>query len=200
VAYHFLETNIVVLNIIADVLQLYCSWPSWLGRVNYDGSWLVQLTQRVAAMPRKQMLGFRKQHRSVSDAANHRPFKYHSTGPRYLTYRQISGHLWGHDYKGLVKDSLDNDPEQAATFRKRLESAPGHYKRRLQKHGDSAALQVYEEKEDLRIAEWLSELDGATSQKSRNPFKEAKGIQSKILRLGTAATGAASYEGLMHLF
>ena len=112
-----------------------------------------------------------------------------------LTYRQLSTILWGGDYKLLVKDALDSDPEMAATIRTRLESAPGHYKRRLKAAGDTAALMSYEEKEEYRIAILLSELDGACSQKCRTPFKEAKGIQAKIQRMGVAAAGAASYEG-----
>ena len=112
-----------------------------------------------------------------------------------LTCREISQRLWCGDYKLLVKDALEADPEMAATCRTHLESNNAHYKRRLQKHSDPSALEVYVEKEDLRIAEWLSELDGASSQKCKTPFKEAKGIQAKIVRTGVAATGAASYEG-----
>ena len=124
-----------------------------------------------------------------------RPRVHRERQKQMLTCREISQRLWCGDYKLLVKDALEADPEMAATCRTHLESNNAHYKRRLQKHSDPSALEVYVEKEDLRIAEWLSELDGASSQKCKTPFKEAKGIQAKIVRTGVAATGAASYEG-----
>jgi hypothetical protein len=147
-------------------------------------------------MGRTQTLGrSMKRRNAASDAPVGRPRMYAARCKANLTYRQISEFLWGADYKVLVRDALDGDPEMAATLRTRMESAPGHYKRVLKKAGDSAAMQAYEEKQDLRISVMLCELDGAASQKCRTPFKEAKGIQSKMLRLGVASAGEASHEG-----
>ena len=98
-----------------------------------------------------------------------------------------------------MKDTLASDPKMAAQLQQHLDSAPGRYKQRLLKTGDAAANQALQDKQDVRVAEWLAELDGASSQKNKTVLKEAKGIQSKIQRLGVAASGAASYEGVAAL-
>ena len=150
-------------------------------------------------MGHKNRIGrHRKQHRVVSDADVGRPRKYRERKVTIFTYDQLSQMLWREDYKSLVKDALDRDPEQAAVLRKHVDSDSFHYKRVLTANVDKDkwALQQFEEKEDLRIAEQLGVLDTMASQKCRVPLKEARGIASKLRRQGMATTTAASYSGM----
>ena len=60
----------------------------------------------------------------------------------------------------------------------------------------SFAFLEYVQKEDLRIAEQLEEMDGAASQKCRSPLKMARSIAHKFRRGGVANEKAGSYEGV----
>ena len=101
--------------------------------------------------------------RTVSNRPTGRPRLYRHRLARVQTYLQISEQLWRGDYKFMVAQALNSDPELATSMRQHQNSTRGRCKVRLTKAENAAPLQACTEKEDLRIAEWICEMDAGGS-------------------------------------